>query len=137
MNYSKTEWDDIKAAIALLAEGKPEMVENRLRSVDWKPIQTHHNIILDGQWLYRPKPQPKTRGWSKPDDVPGPVCWLRPNSGGLLGLQSLITAVSEGGCTVMNRDEQFVSFERPDHWGRLEYSTDRKTWLPCTVEDQP
>ena len=75
---------------------------------------------------FRPKPQPVSRPWSKPEDVPL-HCWLRMYNNNTM---HLVTQLSDDGT-----------------WGHVlgrllwrdlhgyEYSTDRKTWKPCTVEE--
>lgn len=101
--------------------------------------------ILPGQnatftyddFQYRIKPKPVTRPWSKPEDVPGPVCWVRADS----GLEAMISAVSPAGISFVGPSDSVQSYS----WekfarahGKLLHSTDRKTWHPCTVtEEQP
>lgn len=81
------------------------------------------------EFNYRPKPAPVSRLWSKPEDVPGPVCWLRyvgDNTNHWLvigigkpdGIQASITAD--------------ISWEDV---GEYEYSIDRKVWSTCTVTE--
>lgn len=111
-----------------------------LAIVDGKPIQHRWKDDSDTQWMdtqnpvwnmpdyfYRPKPEPVSRQWSKPEDVPGPVCWLRYvgdnenhwlviGIGKLDGIQASLTAD--------------ISWEDV---GEYEYSTDRKVWNTCTI----
>jgi hypothetical protein len=78
------------------------------------------------QFAYRPKPQPVSRPWSKPEDVPL-HCWLR--SAPLSDQSWLVNGVLNAGV---------YSAGGMKNWNELrdyEYSTDRKTWKPCTVED--
>jgi len=86
--------------------------------------------------LYRPKPEPKTRPWSKPEDVPGPVCWLRfaNESWG----DTMIIGVRPRGIYVANIDiKPGVYFMDWKYFvtDYTNYSTDRKTWLPCEVTE--
>jgi len=79
---------------------------------------------------YRIKPKPVTRPWSKPEDVPGPVCWLM-----FPGGESLILGTSDSGIQYAGLD-----CVRTLPWRDLEnvrHSTDRKTWHPCTVTEEP
>lgn len=81
-----------------------------------------------------PKPEPKTRPWSKPDDVPGPVCWVRTSaSGGKV--ECLVVCISTTGISTLSRVEQFIPWSDAGKMETLEYSTDRKTWQPCTVTE--
>ena len=76
--------------------------------------------------VFRPKPQPASRPWNTPEDVPL-HCWLRMYNNNTM---HLVTQLSDDGT-----------------WGHVlgrllwrdlhgyEYSTDRTTWHPCTVED--
>ena len=79
---------------------------------------------------YRIKTKPVTRPWSKPEDVPGPVCWLM-----FPGGESLILGTSDSGIQYAGLD-----CVRTLPWRDLEnvrHSTDRKTWHPCTVTEEP
>ena len=80
------------------------------------------------QFAYRPKPQPVSRPWSKPEDVPL-HCWL--NAPGVNNQAWLVNGVMESGV---------YSAGGLKSWSELhqfQYSTDRVTWKPCTVEEQP
>lgn len=83
---------------------------------------------------YRIKPEPVTRPWSKPEDVPGSVCWMRGARGtGVNDVQRFVTIVNSTGVSFSHGGE--VYWARIPDW---EYSTDRKTWQPCVVtEAQP
>ena len=76
--------------------------------------------------IFRPKPQPVSRPWSKPEDVPL-NCWLRPHGRGIM---YLITHLSEEG-TWGHTLGRILWSDMP----RFEYSTDRVNWKPCTVEE--
>ena len=79
-------------------------------------------------------PQP----WSRPEHVPGPVCWIRKT--GNVGESLFIVAVDAAGITVCA--DKFGNKEISAHlvkWDALdgEYSTDRINWKACTVEARP
>lgn len=82
---------------------------------------------------YRPKPEPVTRPWSKPEDVPGPVCWVRNRAlaGNPLPVGSLIVCVERWGVT-FGANQTLAEW---DVFETLEYSTDRKTWRKCEVTE--
>lgn len=63
------------------------------------------------------------RPWDSPDDVPGPVCWLR----GGTGDHMIIAVTAEG---VRTRD--FKCSWKDIQIQPFQCSTDRKTWRPCT-----
>lgn len=85
--------------------------------------------------LYRPKPEPVVRPWSKPEDVPGPVVWLREKdrTNNSASLEGMIAAVSVTGISVFTNDARFISWEK---LAKFEYSHDRKTFSPCTVTEE-
>ena len=89
------------------------------------------NFYVSG-YIWRPKPQPVSRPWSKPEDVPL-NCWIRTGKG---GPDRMVITVASDGIRIAGIycDSAFY------RWHELsitEYSTDRKTWKPCTVEKQP
>lgn len=87
---------------------------------------------------YRPKatqPEPpKVQYWSKPDDVPGPVCWIRQKHSP--ALQMMIIAVWEFGIGFRDSVPRSLSIEF-SQLGDYEHSTDRITWKPCTGPAKP
>ena len=124
---TKEQLRDNAAAILAFADGKPIQYDSSdIGSTipiwdDTKDITEIHIIP------HRPKPQPVSRPWSKPEDVPGPVCWLRFSSSDRF---YLVTQIFTEGMW-------FISLGRLA-WDELDvyqYSTDCKTWKPCTVED--
>jgi hypothetical protein len=80
---------------------------------------------------YRPKPEPKTRPWSKPEDVPGPLCWIRNES----GAEWLVLSVHKEGIHYSGSDwnHRTLDFSKLNYY---EHSTDRKIWLPCVVSEE-
>ena len=83
----------------------------------------------------RPLPTaPKLRAWNKPSDVPGPVCWLRKRdkTGKYASIEAMIVSVSDRGFEWFTHEGRFVTWD-DSKISQLEYSTDRETWLPCTV----
>jgi hypothetical protein len=119
------------AAMLAHADGKPVQQRYSDNTNEWMPFDGGWTAPL-GAWDYRPAPEPVSRRWSSPADVPGPVVWLR-----ILGQDRLITAIHRDGITVgsIYRDlpettVSWVEFEQQPSW---EYSTDRRNWQPCTV----
>lgn len=131
------------AAIIAYAEGKPiqyrwlECKKPDYEVSKWKDL---NGTIADGiGWTpqlehmeYRIKPM--SRPWSKPEDVPGSVCWVRFSCDGPAILVVMVTDQGIGlyGNTVLGYSPKLWS-----DIGDWEHSTDRKTWHPCTVEEQP
>lgn len=91
--------------------------------------------ICKGSW-FRPFPEPKRRPWMKPEDVPGPACWLRLRDRDCenASLEVMIIAVSHRGVTRFTDENHFLEWGNTN-WEKLEYSTDRKTWHKCEVID--
>lgn len=125
---TKEQLRDNAAAILAFADGKPIQFDassydaTTPRWVDCQDIGHIHDIC------HRPKPQPVSRPWSTPEDVPL-HCWLR--SAPLSDQSWLVNGVLNAGV---------YSAGGMKNWNELrdyEYSTDRKTWKPCTVEDAP
>ena len=117
------------AAMIAFADGKPIqfIAANSDRWVDY----LHTDMVPDlTNRPFRPKPQPVSRPWSKPDDVPGPVCWIRwideRNN------ERMIVHV-DGSGIFSGSQMKCVMFG--GEFLKWEYSTDRKAWHPCTVED--
>ena len=91
--------------------------------VDTYDLNRIHDI-----W-HRPKPQPVSRPWSKPEDVPL-NCWLRSPKYAAI---HLVTQLSNDGTWGHTLGRVLWSELNKD---KYEYSTDRVTWKPCTVEEQ-
>jgi hypothetical protein len=76
--------------------------------------------------IFRPKPQPVSRPWSRPEDVPL-NCWLRMPKCGTMHLVTQLSNEGTWGHTLGRLN-----------WHELneyEYSTDRINWKPCTAEE--
>ena len=116
------------AAMIAFAEGKP--IQRKRTDGVWYD----ESNIAGMDWLpFRPKPEPKTRPWSKPDDVPGPVCWIRGSSEDSKSAY-LVTCIVHDGISYGLREE--TAFRTWDMLRRYcEYSTDRKTWHKCEVTE--
>ena len=84
--------------------------------------------------IFRPKPQPVSRDWSKREDVPGPVCWFRMGKG---EPERLVTMVASDGIRIAGTSCDSAFFRWHELAVGCEHSTDRVTWKPCTVEEQP
>lgn len=121
-----------QCGLAIIAASEGKMWQYRTESGQWFDA-TDEDILDIGRFPMRPKPELATRPWIKPEDVPGPVCWIRerkwPNE------QSMILGVSRDGVDYISSNNNEVE---TDTWTELrdfncEYSTDRKTWFKCEV----
>ncbi len=113
------------AAITAFANGLP--IECRSRgNIQW--VETSLPSWNCATHEYRPKPAPKTRPWNCPDDVPGPVCWLKRPT----GWPCLIAEIDDDSIAIGGGSVDGCVL-RWSELSRCEYSTDRKTWLPCEV----
>ena len=115
---------DYRDAIDAHLAGKP---------VEWSDKGEKWFTAHDPTWqqhLYRPKPEPKTRPWQSPEDVPGPICWLR---FGCDDPEFLIVAIDEVGMSILCYEPNGQDVAWSEIELGAEYSTDRKTWHPCTV----
>jgi len=130
-------WNQLSEAIAAKAQGKRIQVRYLLRAIDqynlwgdWEDISpgTTWNVFDLETQQYRPKPEPARRPWSKPEDVPTGAVWLRR----ITCPQFMCMIVGLGSENLANSQDGTVSWE---NIYLFEWSTDRKTWLPCTVEE--
>jgi hypothetical protein len=113
--------------ITAFAEGKQIEIKFNRPGSEWVPDDSPS---WQPDFDYRIKPEPKTRPWSKPEDVPGPVCWI--SGDGIIGLL-IVSFHSDGGGLAAGRNE--YTWEDIEA-RKLKYSTDRKTWSPCTVTEE-
>lgn len=99
---------------------------------DWLTERAETDLgLLDlSVYDFRAAPEPVYRPWSKPEDVPGPVCWIRRD------------ARYHGAMIVGITDDTIITSDLCElvelTWAKAaqnEHSTDRKTWHPCTVEE--
>lgn len=125
----------LQNALAMLAfyNGKPvQFLNTQMVGTGWSDVFGTPFWCFD-KYLYRPKPEPVTRPWSKPEDVPGPVCWVRNRAlaGNPLPVGSLIVCVERWGVT-LGANQTLAEW---DVFETLEYSTDRKTWRKCEVTE--
>jgi len=117
---------DNAAAVTAFLNGMPVQYK-KIGAEDWK---THPNpawVFLD--YFYRPAPIPEPhKPWDSPEDVPGPVCWVRYS--GQNTHCALVLAIDPKGVWSFDTDmeERLLSW---DDCARHEHSTDRKTWKPC------
>lgn len=125
MNLTKEQIESNVDAFKAWMNGEPVEFQTK--------IERQWELISDPTWYkdycYRRKPKPAVRKWNKPDDVPGPVCWLSPNGIASFGIIDFITpnGISVGGQNILRE------------WCDLDdysYSTDRKTWRPCEVVEE-
>lgn len=81
--------------------------------------------LLKDWTLVDEKPTPLP--WSKPEHVPGPVCWIKFKGS---GSEFMVTSISESGIAGVG-----WSIFWNDIKDRVDsYSTDRVTWKPCLIE---
>lgn len=106
----------------------------------WGAGSHTHGNPLDGTkdfWhrrTRRPLPVP-TRPWSKPEDVPGTVCWLRTFFDKTS--DALIIATDRFGIYCVKQADGSNTHVGLVTWKELqsgEHSTDRITWKPCQVQ---
>lgn len=107
---------------------------------DGKPIQCQFGCDgggFDNEWHktenlnrflevpHRPEPEPVTREWNSDADVPAGICFVLADNCKCPQLVTLSTSHGvwcSGGAFYYYRDLR-------------KFSTDRKTWLPCTVTE--
>lgn len=68
-----------------------------------------------------------SKHWDCPEDVPGPVCWLRYTKDGTNSSANLVLWIDQVNLRIFHT--RLTWKQLSDGW---EHSTDRKTWLPCT-----
>lgn len=95
------------------------------------------NFNSIANYEYRRAPEPVTRPWSKPEDVPGPVCWLMLDTTLQDDFLTQVLTVGDCGVRAVFEDGR-VAFLT---WERLALlnprnSTDRKTFSPCAVTEE-
>ena len=91
--------------------------------------------IIGAGWNVRVKSEePKSRPWNRSEDVPA-ICWVR--HGNFPRHIGLIVGLSDGGIDTIgvNSNGLHPCFTAWDRLSGTEYSTDRKTWQPCTVTE--
>lgn len=114
------------------AEGKPVEARGIAPITDWLDQSFPISFNFE-QVEYRPKPEPVTRPWSKPQDVPAPVCWVRNSK--YPQDAYLIVGIRDNGISYGRSDAgQFVNWTHPE-FSNLEYSTDRHEWKPCVISE--
>lgn len=121
---------DAQNALAAANDGKPWQFHTT--SYGWIDAGSDSTVgtFLSHDMLTRPKPEPKTRPWNCPEDVPGPVCWIRYH--GQSERCAMILALDPIGVWNFdtNHRERITTWEvMPEH----EYSTDRREWKKCEV----
>lgn len=137
MNYTPEQ-------LRLCADAK-EAIDKGLPAEQWNARYTRGEwreyggaFYLDDGWLYRPKSAPKTRPWSKPDDVPIGICYIR-DKNSPSGFSTILSANSYGFVRVVSRYGYSNSAEiNRASWSycdEFEYSLDRKTWHSCEVTE--
>lgn len=136
MNLTPEQIQSNADAVKAHLEGK-EVEFRWMIDEKWSPLKLHPAWSFN-KVLYRPKPEPKTRPWSKPDDVPAPICWIRFND--QYGFSSMVTAIRREGIVLAdapsdtNKDGT-VTFFPWDQLDDMEYSADRINWKKCEVTE--
>lgn len=80
---------------------------------------------------------PTMASWDSPEDVPGPVCWIGepPITSGEETTGSMVLAIDAEGFNIINSLNELSHYTWADIASqKMVYSTDRKTWKPCTKE---
>lgn len=115
-------------------EGKP---------VQWRDIDSGiWSDVEQPSWLfelnvYRPKPAPKTRPWSKRSDISSePVIWLKLTTELQVDFETMIVTIGDSGVRAIGESGMVEFF----NWMRLRqykaaYSTNRNGWHPCEVAE--
>jgi len=105
----------------------------------WGKPTGYHNFATDEKYKLRttrqlpavaPAVADKTRPWNCAEDVPMPICWLRGRDS--KSTAALITCVTAEGTYSGDKDDDDYFLK----WKELSdyiYSTDGKTWHPCTI----
>lgn len=88
------------------------------------------SIEANRKMRIRIKPTPVSRPWSKPSDVPGPVCWIRDIGQESYG--SMIIGMHPEGIERVGYSLR-ISLLPWCHCLNKEHSIDRKTWAKCEV----
>lgn len=119
---------ELLPVITAFANG--EQVEYRTSIGEWESPDAGSVLFCDNL-DYRIKPKPVTRPWCCANDVPAPICWVRQTP---TDRAKLITEVSDDGVMFGygGTGASWIWFTNYP----AQYSTDRKTWLPCTVTEE-
>lgn len=128
-----TKEQKLSTAAALVADANGKPWQWQTAYGEWKNGISIDERLAFGRVL-RPAPEPEPpKPWDCPEDVPGPVCWLRGKS---MGGELLIVSVnSERIATSLGHGVQFGVEDKPEyyHFRDCEYSTTRRAddWHPC------
>lgn len=132
-------------ASLLIAKADGKTIESHLMPGKWYECDLSHQTWHAAE-LFRIKPEPKIEYWSRPEHVPGPVCWIRKKNGVNYNVgestpltdmktEAMIVSVSTRGFTYMAGEYHLLWWAETDMLSALEHSTDRITWQPCTVKE--
>lgn len=136
MKFTPQQLRETADAIEAHKAGRP--VQYQLSDGSWMDIDPRTPLDYRSFYYnlgYRPKPEPKVRPWSKPEDVPGPVCWVRFTGG---RGPALVVEICRTGFYA----GAYIGSAKGSFWNwveinsEVEYSTDRVTWKPCTVTEE-
>jgi len=128
-NLTPEQIEQNAAAYVAAMNGRP--VERKNNDGSWSLEKNPVNTWYMGTVCRRPAPEPEPpKPWDCPDDVPGPVCWVRIEND-----ERLILAVDNTGMVLgswVGKDgTTSIKWRELERW---HYSTDRKTWKPCVKE---
>lgn len=135
---SKITEEGKKAAVAIFnaAAGGKQFEAKNHASQEWEPccpfMWPDDVVRYPERW--RIKPGPVTRPWNCAEDVPSPICWIAPNDIEPVQPAMVVSVNAEGFVIVRAKVEEFTWDDAQKYHFR--YSTDRKTWHPCTVTEE-
>lgn len=125
-------------ASLLIAKADGKTIESHLMPGKWHECDLSHQTWHAAE-LFRIKPDPTPEYWSRPEHVPGPVCWIAAPSGSDMSDEgSLIIGINARGIQFVCGDNciDLVTWEQIKREG-LVYSTtlEKDSWQPCTVKE--
>lgn len=126
MKLTPTQLRQTADAIEALKAGK--RIQHQMITGEWLDYDNDlYTMNFNGDVGYRVKPEPVSCPWSKPEDVPGPVCWIRLRAN--LSAEMMVTAVCAMGVHAGGALLEWASLKD------FEYAAHRCEWQPCTVDD--
>lgn len=126
-------------------QGLREAIDAKLNGKNWqyRSVGMHEWVTQAAEsslgriegYEFRAKPEPASRPWSKPEHVPGPVCWIRTSP---QEIRMLVICIYQRGLRLQDAGIPPLNKQ----WGSLtgyEYSTTCRAddWHPCTVTEEP
>lgn len=114
------------AAVEAFLLGKPIQFKHACAESGWMDFLLACPSWSFVRYHYRPNLEPVAVRWSKPEHVPGPVCWIRYK---LEDRVYLVTSIHSAGLTLADQIGADWS-----HMDKFEHSADRVNWHPCSYE---